>query len=83
MYVAHFWDNVTAKYFIEKATKVLDGEHENQSSEQEIGFGWIRWSFGFLTEWGIQFQLLTTVALLYFYYLITNPDALPHILRPV
>lgn len=82
MYVAHFWDNETAKYYIEKATKVLNAEQETEFSNQETRIGWIRWSFGFLTEWGIQFQLLTTVALLYFFYLITNPGVLPYILRP-
>lgn len=80
VYVAHWMDNGAARLYLEEALRILEKGHKPiQSSSSRMG--WTMWMFGFLTEWGCLFQLLSTILLVYFFYLVNNPDALPTILR--
>ena len=81
IYVAHLMDNEAASFYIDSAIAVLAPGHKIQDVKVGVKLGWIPWLFGFLSEWGCLFQLLTTALLVYFFYLMTNPGALPDFLR--
>jgi hypothetical protein len=81
VYVAHWSDNEAAAFYVEKAQSILNPGHKNWvPAEKGDLTPWQRW-LGFLGEWGCLFQLITTIGLLYFFYLVTNPAALPSFLR--
>jgi hypothetical protein len=80
MNVAHWRDNQAAATYLETALSILAPHHERPPAGREK-IGWVSWLFGFLFEWGCLFQLLSTVVLVYFFYLITNPLVLPQFLR--
>lgn len=81
IYVAHKRDNWTAEYYLEVAISVLNPGRAPPSPPDRKDVTWLQWSFGFLGEWGCIFQFLGTAALIYFFYLTTFPNALPHFLR--
>lgn len=81
IYVAHKRDNKTAEFYIERAILVLSPDHKIASRDVFKDVNWLEWSLGFLIEWGCNFQLLTTAALIYSFYLFTNASALPHFLQ--
>jgi hypothetical protein len=79
--VAHWRDNQAAAFYIETALSILSpGRKRTGAAGEEIR--WESWLFGFLFEWGCLFQLLSTIVLIYFFYLMTNPGALPEFLHP-
>ena len=80
MNVAHWRDNQAAAFYVETALSILATGHKGSSASREE-IGWVAWLFGFLFEWGCLFQFLSTLVLIYFFYLMTNPGVLPHFLR--
>lgn len=81
VYVAHWNDNEAAASYIEEALSVLEPGYKNLK-EVKSELIPVEKLFGFLSEWGSVFQLITTIGFVYFFYLVTNPDALPALLRP-
>ena len=81
IYVAHARDNRAAAFYLEHAISVLSPDHKIVSRDKFDDVNWYEWSLGFLSEWGCNFQLLTTAALIYCFYLFTDKDALPHFLQ--
>lgn len=81
VYVAHWRNNEAAAFYIERAIAVLSPGKEDLTVIDKKDVKWMPWFFGFLSEWGCLFQLLTTTLLVYFFYLMTNSGALPDFLR--
>lgn len=82
VHVAHWSDNEAAASYVEEAQSILEPGRKNRVSEIKSELTPTEKLFGFLLEWGSVFQLVTTIGLVYFFYLVTNPDALPVLLRP-
>jgi hypothetical protein len=82
VYVAHWNDNAAAAFYVDKAQSVLSPDHKNWAPEERGELSAIEKLFGFISEWGSIFQLIATIGFVYFFYLVTNPDALPVLLRP-